>query len=128
MPAYKPEDCDLQLMEALNRGDLEASVSLYELNATFVPEPSGPIVSGRAAIREVIKGYLELKLHMTRETRVLMHNEGGFALTGGIWKATGTDADGKPIVMGGHSTEVVRRQPDGTWLFMIDNPWWAGSE
>ena len=72
MPARKPEDCDIELMEALNRGDLEASVALYDSNATFVPEPSGPVISGRAAIREAIRGYLELKLQMTRETRVLL--------------------------------------------------------
>ena len=42
MPARKPEDCDIHLMEAMNRGDLEAAVSLYEPNATFVQEPSGP--------------------------------------------------------------------------------------
>src|SRR5712692_9228211 len=109
MPARKPEDCDIHLMEALNRGDLEAAVSLYEPNATFVQEPSGPVVNGRAPIREVIRAYLELKLQMTRETRVLLSNDGELALTGGKWKATGTDPNGDPIVMSGHSTELVRR-------------------
>ena len=128
MPARKPEDCDIHLMEAMNRGDLEAAVSLYEPNATFVQEPSGPVVTGQAPIRETVKAFLELKLQMTRETRVLLSSDGEVALTGGKWKATGTDPEGNPIVMSGHSTEVVRRQPDGTWLFMIDSPWWAGLE
>lgn len=128
MPARKPEDCDIHLMEAMNRGDLEAAVSLYEPNATFVQEPSGPVVNGRAPIREVIRDYLKLKLQMTRETRVLLSNDGELALTGGKWQATGTDPNGNPIVMSGHSTELVRRQPDGTWCFVIDHPWWAGLE
>jgi hypothetical protein len=58
----KPEECDIELMETLNRGDLEASVAPYDPNAAFVPEPAGPVLSGRAAIREAIRGYLELRL------------------------------------------------------------------
>ena len=30
MPARKPEECDLLLIEAFHRGDLEAAVALYE--------------------------------------------------------------------------------------------------
>ena len=33
-----------------------------------------------------------------------------------------TGADGKPTTISGRGTEVVRRQPDGTWRFVIDNP------
>jgi hypothetical protein len=36
MPARKPEECDLQLIEAMQKGDVEAAVALYEPNATFV--------------------------------------------------------------------------------------------
>jgi hypothetical protein len=35
---------------------------------------------------------------------------------------SGIDADGKPFTANGKSMEVVRRQPDGTWRFVIDNP------
>jgi hypothetical protein len=36
MPAHKPEECDILLIEAACRGDLEAAVALYEPNAIFV--------------------------------------------------------------------------------------------
>jgi signal transduction histidine kinase len=32
-------------------------------------------------------------------------------------------ADGNPITMGGHGSDVMRRQSDGTWKFLIDNAW-----
>jgi len=38
------------------------------------------------------------------------------------WSATTTGPDGKPVTVTGNNVEVVRRQPDGTWLFVIDNP------
>jgi ketosteroid isomerase-like protein len=38
------------------------------------------------------------------------------------WSITGTGPDGKPAKMEGRSAEVARRQRDGTWLFLIDNP------
>jgi ketosteroid isomerase-like protein len=38
------------------------------------------------------------------------------------WSATAPGPDGKPVTVTGNNVEVVRRQPDGTWLFVIDNP------
>ena len=39
MPARRPEEADLLVIEALNTGDVEAALALYEPGATFVPEP-----------------------------------------------------------------------------------------
>lgn len=35
---------------------------------------------------------------------------------------TGTGPDGKRTCSSARGTEVVRRQADGTWRFVIDNP------
>jgi len=121
MPARKPEECDTLLVEAVNRGDLEAAVALYEPNASFVLE-SGQVVTGKAAVREVMQGFLALKPKFTIEVKATSSGDGGLALTRGKWSLSGTGPDGKPVTMSGNSTEVVRRQPDGTWLFVIDNP------
>lgn len=128
MPAARPEECDTLLMETMNRGDLEGAVALYEPNATLVIDPSGETIVGRAAIREFLRGAIEAKLQMTRETTALQNGDADLALTGGRFKLTGRDADGNPVALSGNSREVVRRQPDGTWMFAIDNPWGAGLE
>ncbi len=39
----------------------------------------------------------------------------------GNWTLKGTGPDGE-IAMSGTYTDVVRRQPDGSWLYVIDNP------
>jgi len=31
--------------------------------------------------------------------------------------------DGKPVTLAAKSADVLRRQADGTWRFVIDNPW-----
>jgi uncharacterized protein (TIGR02246 family) len=121
MPARKPEECDTLLFEAAHRGDMEAIVALYEPNATFVLD-SGEVITGRAAIREHVRGYLALKPKFTAEVRAIQNGDGDLALTGTTWSVTGIDADGKPFTSSGKSAEVVRRQADGTWLFAIDNP------
>lgn len=46
----------------------------------------------------------------------------GIALTTSKWVLEGTGPDGKPLRTEGQSAEVARRQPDGTWLFVSDNP------
>ena len=124
MAARKPEDCDNLLIEALNTGDLEAAVACYEPDASFVVEP-GKVVTGHAAIREVLESWLALKPKLTIEANAVQ--SGDVALLRSKWtlKGTGSD-DGKPVEMSGNGTEVVRRQADGSWLFIIDNP--AGAD
>jgi uncharacterized protein (TIGR02246 family) len=125
MPARKPEECDLLLMEAAHARDVEAAVALYEPNASFVQD-SGEVVTGHAAIREMVKGFLALKPRFTMKVDAVQSGDGTLALTRSTWSLTGTDPEGKPITMDGRSAEVVRRQSDGTWKFVIDNP--HGSE
>ena len=47
------------------------------------------------------------------------------ALYVGRWTLQGADPAGQPVSMGGESSDVLRRQPDGRWLIALDNPWGA---
>ncbi len=120
MPAHSPGELDQLFSEALNAGDLDALVALYEPQAVFVSEP-GQTVTGTAAIREVLSAFVSMKPKITVEVQTVGQLD-DLALTTARWEMTGTGPDGQPIEMSGLSTEVCRRQADGTWLFAIDDP------
>ena len=120
MPAHSPDELDQSFSEALNAGDLDALVALYEPQAVFVSEP-GQTVTGTAAIREVLSAFVSMNPTITMEVQTLGQLD-DLALTSARWKMAGTGPDGQPVEMSGHSTEVCRRQADGTWLFAIDDP------
>lgn len=121
MPASKPEECETFFFEAMNRGDLEAAVALHEPNAVTVQKP-GEVITGLAATRELLRGFLALKPRFTFEVSAVHSGDGSLALTRAKWSLVGTDSDGKPVAMFGKNTELVRRQPDGAWLFVIVRP------
>jgi uncharacterized protein (TIGR02246 family) len=120
MPARRPEDADLLISRAINDGDVDAALSLYEPDASFVVE-GGKVATGTQAIRQVLSGMMSGNTKVSIE-EVQVFQAGDIALTSARWNVTGTGADGKPVNESGKSAEVVRRQPDGTWLFVIDNP------
>ena len=119
MAVRSPQEIHVAFQEAFSSGDLETLVKLYEPDAVLV-EP-GRTVTGHDAIREAYRGYLALRPKMTVETVAAFENN-GTALLHGRWNLQGTSPDGSEIRMQGRNTEVVRRQPDGSWLFCIDNP------
>ena len=121
MAARTPEDLDRLFAIALNAGDIEGLVRLYEPEAAMRPGP-GQVVQGLAAIRAGLAGFVAMKPTLTITAKVLGQcNE--IALMTGTWTLTGTGADGSPVTMAGQSVEVARRQADGTWLYVIDTPW-----
>ena len=63
-----------------------------------------------------LKGNLDLKVK-----RVLQASD--LALVTTEWSFSGTGPDGSPVNMASKSADVLRRQDDGTWKFVIDNPW-----
>ncbi|HEY7066919.1 MAG TPA: SgcJ/EcaC family oxidoreductase [Chloroflexota bacterium] len=120
MALQRPEDVHSAFAAAFNAGDADALMALYEPGASLVAQP-GQVVTGTAAIRAALDGFLALKATMTLETRAIV-TAGDVALSHGQWTLAGTTPDGSPLQMAGHNTEVLRRQPDGTWLYVIDNP------
>jgi ketosteroid isomerase-like protein len=53
--------------------------------------------------------------------RVLQANDLTLLIT--EWTINGTEPDGKLINLTGRGTVVLRRQSDGVWLMVIENPW-----
>lgn len=119
MAAQTPEEVNLQLIDALSCGDVDAALALYEPEASFVSE--GQVVTGRAAIRSIMEAFVATRPQFTVEPKPTVR-AGDVALTGNHWSLKGSDPDGKPIEMSGSSFEVVRRGADGNWRFAIDNP------
>ena len=83
MPANTPADCNHQVVAAINAGDIETALSLYEAGATFVAEPGKP-VTGTAGIREVLAGFLAMKPQMTIEVPIVVES-GDTALMHSQW-------------------------------------------
>jgi uncharacterized protein (TIGR02246 family) len=123
MSAYKPEEYTLLLAQAINAGDPDAAAALYEPGASMVPEPGREALTGTEAIRAIMNGFTSLKGKLNIEVKKVVQ-AGDLALMHNEWSLTdATGPDGKPISMNDQATDVLRRQPDGTWLCVLDSAW-----
>lgn len=120
MAAQSPEEVDRLFAQALNAGDLDALVALYEPAAAFAP-PGGQPVSGHAAIRASFVPFMPARPRMSLTPRVLLQTA-DLALVRTQWRLEMTGQDGQPATANGESIEVMRRQPDGRWLLALDVP------
>jgi ketosteroid isomerase-like protein len=121
--ANTPEDTSRLIGQAITSGDLDAALSLYEPDATFaLPKGFGEgSVSGHDGLREAFNGFLAMSPELTVNAEKTLLS-GDTALVIGNWTLKGRDANGNDIDTGGRYADVVRRQSDGSWLFVIDNP------
>ena len=126
MGAPSPELVDVWLARAFNAHDVEAAAAMYHPEASVVrlEQVHGADIVARGAddIRTTMAGYIGLQPHMDV---VVLHTtvSGDFALCRSQWRITGKDKDGKPVEVHHHGMEVMRRLPNGEWVFFIDHPW-----
>jgi ketosteroid isomerase-like protein len=122
MPATEPEQLHGLFEQAFNACDLEALMALYEPDAALIPQP-GTLVEGTAAIGDSLLWFLDRHGQITLDTTLVVR-VGDLAFLSNRWSLTGgTMPDGTPAELGATTAEVARRQPDGTWLYVIDNAW-----
>ena len=114
MPASTPHEIHVLFERAFNTGDVEAILALYEPGAVLVV--GGKPVTGHDGIRDAFKVSLSPGSRMKLDTCAVIESGEGLAVLHGAWSL------GPPSSTQGLSTEVVRRQPDGRWMFVIDNP------
>ena len=87
----------------------------------MIPQPGAEPIKGTTAIRSALEQFLALKGKVELETKHVVQH-GDIALLRSAWRLKGTGPDGKPIEMRHGSAEVVRRQSDGSWRYVIDHP------
>jgi ketosteroid isomerase-like protein len=122
MPATEPDQIPRLFEQAFNAADLDGLLALYEPDATLVPQPD-VVVEGIDGIRDSLRWLLDRKGRMTIDSKLVLR-VGDLAYLSNRWSLSGgTMPDGTPADLGATTAEVARRQPDGTWLYVIDNAW-----
>jgi uncharacterized protein (TIGR02246 family) len=108
--ATQPEDLTRLFVERANAGDAEGIALLYEEDAVMA-YPPGQTTVGRAAIRTLWEEVLSHGPRFEPEEPLPTLRSGDIALT-----------STPPRDKAGARAQVVRRQPDGTWLRLLDQP------
>jgi ketosteroid isomerase-like protein len=108
--ALQPEDLTRLFVERANAGDAAGIAELYEEKAAMA-YPPGTHTVGRVAIRRLWERVLQKAPRFEQEDVLPTLISGDIALT-----ATA------PRDAAGARAQVARRQPDGTWLRLLDQP------
>jgi ketosteroid isomerase-like protein len=108
------------MTSAFQRGEIDQVMSQYEVEATVVFEPAAPM-SDRDAITEMFTGMAAINPTFTYSGHEVIVN-GDIAIHTAPWVMEGKMPDGQVIKQSGLSVAVLRKQADGKWLMVIDNP------
>ncbi len=121
MTINTPEELLNRVTECMNNKDLNAFVSLYEPEGSFIDE-SGENFNGTERIREKIKGYMAMNGKLENTIRRIIP-AGNVVLAYSDWTFKASGPDGSPVNLSGTAIDVLRKQSDDSWLIVIDNPW-----
>jgi ketosteroid isomerase-like protein len=108
--AVRPEEITRLFVERSNARDAAGVAALYEEDAVIAYPPGGQ-TRGRDAIRMLWEKVLASGLRFEPEPPLPTLVSGDIALTSTIAR------DGAGV-----RVQVVRRQPDGSWLRLLDQP------
>ncbi|UCI09174.1 YybH family protein [Mesorhizobium sp. B1-1-8] len=106
-PARDPQDLERLLIDRQWAGDIEGMLALFEPDA-IVDSGGGELIRGRQAIRALFEQSFASGRKFQRGKQRPAIVNGDLALTS------------TRLPDGSITTEVARRQPDGTWLWAID--------
>lgn len=96
-------------------------MTLYENDACFASRP-GKVVKDLENVRTSMQSFIDMGVKLEAKVkRIFQTNNLALLIT--EWSINGTEPDGGPINLTGRGTVVLRRQSDGTWLMVIENPW-----
>jgi ketosteroid isomerase-like protein len=107
--ATQPEQLSRLIVERLNAGDVDGLVTLYEPDAVLAL-PSGEVAVGSAEIRVAYERLVANRPTFEPGSAQPTLRAGDLALTS------------TRLATGVVTVEVARRQADGTWLWVIDQP------
>ena len=109
-----------KMTSSFHNRDIEGVMASYEPEAVIVFEPGAP-VSGHQLLREMFQGAFTISPKFVYSGHEVFVS-GDIATHFAPWTMTGKAADGTEIKQSGLSVAVLRKQADGSWLMIFDNP------
>lgn len=118
MPAKSPEEICEFFKTYMAQGDLDSLVGIYDPEAAFLDQ-SGEIRRGRDGMREVLAPLADARARFDFKIRQVIQS-GEIALMHTEWTVSSSEG------MSSYAIEVARRQPDGSWCWLIGDPFTVG--
>ena len=106
-PAKEPNDLERFFVERANARDVEGLVALYESDATLACGDD-EVVVGQEQIRQFFITFLDNRPQLSPSIQAPALGSGNIALTS------------SRLSNGDITAEIARRQPDGNWLWVVD--------
>jgi uncharacterized protein (TIGR02246 family) len=120
MVAKSPEHAVELLDQAFSAGDLEKVLSFYEDAAVVVTEP-GKTARGVSELRSFFERVIRSG-GSAKQLKTEVLEADGIALFISRWNFQVPNADSEAVRRTFVATTVFRKQPDGEWKILIDNP------
>ncbi len=109
-----------KMVTAFQNKDIDGVLATYEDNAIVMFEPQKP-VQGKETLRAVFTQFVGMNPQYTFSGHEI-YISGDIATHTAPWKMVGQLPDGTKIEQSGLSVAVLRKQADGNWLMIQDNP------
>lgn len=109
-----------KMVTAFQNKDIDGVLATYEDNAIVMFEPQKP-VQGKEKLRAVFTQFVDMNPQYTFSGHEI-YISGDIATHTAPWKMVGQLPDGTKIEQSGLSVAVLRKQANGNWLMIQDNP------
>lgn len=109
-----------KMVFAFQNKDIDGVLATYEDNAIVMFEPQKP-VQGKETLKAIFTQFVGMNPQYTFSGHEIYISD-DIATHTAPWKMVGQLPDGTKIEQSGLSVAVLRKQSDGNWLMIQDNP------
>lgn len=120
MSAMSPEEICRLFQQYMAEGDIDSVLSVYDPDAVFLNQ-SGEVKKGGEALRQELAPFAAVKAIFDYNIKQVIQ-AGEIALMHTQWTVSA------PQPMSVYAIEVARRQPNGTWRWLIGDPFTVGRQ
>jgi len=118
MPAKSPEEICRLFQQYMAEGDIDSVLSVYDPEPVFLNQ-SGEVKKSGDELRQELADFAARKAVFNFDIMQVIQS-GDIALMHTKWKIS------SPQQMSVYAIEPARRQPDGTWRWLIGDPFTIG--
>ena len=120
MPARSPEEICRLFQQYMAEGDIESLLSIYDENVVFL-NSSGETRRGKQELKQELAPLAAGKASFDFNIKQIIQT-GDIALMHTWWNVS------SPQQISVYAIEVARQQADGTWCWLIGDPFTVGRQ